>query len=436
MLGSRWAVLQVNELAGKGGAPVGQSRCPHMPRLLDDPEARHQFHDGKLVVFKRLGSPYWQARIYIAGARKYLNRSLKVTDLTEAVRAAEKIFRRTEFQIDEGLPVLEMRVAKAAELYLTECEKLLSHGVGSSSVHVKNRKNVRNYIKPYFGDRGFSSIGNFEENEYFKWRIVNSKLGGGRPAKSTLHGEISLINAVIEWAESKRHIKRGAVPKLSMPKEMRNVSHGKRAFFEEKEITYILDKLNDWHLMASTPKEKRARNALLYLVPIMYYSGMRTNDIELLRWRDVRMYDHDGTKHVELFLRGKESSKVHAAWVVAQPECHKYLVWWKLQISPVGGEPNPDDHVFWHEAREFPLYEQAFRNFLKKHDIWLDADGKPRSLYSLRHAHAIDRLKAGVNAFVLAENMRTSVQAIRDHYGQVKNRVNTAEITKTQSRRE
>ena len=45
------------------------------------------------------------------------------------------------------------------------------------------------------------------------------------------------------------------------------------------------------------------------------------------------------------------------------------------------------------------------------------ADGKARTLYSLRHFYAIQRLKQGVDVYRLAENMGTGVTQIRKHYG-------------------
>ena len=45
------------------------------------------------------------------------------------------------------------------------------------------------------------------------------------------------------------------------------------------------------------------------------------------------------------------------------------------------------------------------------------SDGKARTLYSLRHFYAIQRLKQGVDIYRLAENMGTGVTQIRNHYG-------------------
>lgn len=397
-----------------------------MPRVTD---LAHSEFDGKLTVFKRAGSPFYNVRVYVPGTRKYVARSAKTADLHQAIEFGRKLYMKISVKLDEGIPVIEMRVGKAADLYLAECEILVGRGAFSASVHTKNRKNVRNYVKIYFKDRSLSSIGHSEEEAYFLWRLSNSKSGASKlPAKSTISGEIGLINAIVEWAESKGHIKRGFVPKLSMPRAMKKVDHGKRAFFTQRELDTVFSGLVGWAADARTKKEKSAREILQYLVPIMFYSGMRTNDIELLRWRDVNLYQIDGVDYAELYLRGKVDPK----WIVAQPECHKYFLALKWLKEPLdgGAKLNPDDFVFWDRNREFPLFEQSFRNFLKKNKLWNDADGRPRSLYSLRHSHAINRLEAGVPIDRLALNMRTSVAMVEQHYGQVKNRQFSAVLTR------
>ena len=45
------------------------------------------------------------------------------------------------------------------------------------------------------------------------------------------------------------------------------------------------------------------------------------------------------------------------------------------------------------------------------------SDGTARTLYSLRHFYAIQRLKQGVDIYHLAENIGTGVTQIRNHYG-------------------
>ena len=58
-----------------------------------------------------------------------------------------------------------------------------------------------------------------------------------------------------------------------------------------------------------------------------------------------------------------------------------------------------------------------------------DADGKPRTLYSLRHTYATQRLLHGVDTRTLAQNMGTSVAYIERHYSHVTTLQKAPELT-------
>ena len=53
----------------------------------------------------------------------------------------------------------------------------------------------------------------------------------------------------------------------------------------------------------------------------------------------------------------------------------------------------------------------------RKEGLHLSADGKSRTLYSLRHFYAIQRLQQNVDVFQLATTMGTGATQIRNHYG-------------------
>jgi len=65
--------------------------------------------------------------------------------------------------------------------------------------------------------------------------------------------------------------------------------------------------------------------------------------------------------------------------------------------------------------------------------VEFDRDGQRRTIYSLRHTYATFRLQ-GVNHFVLARNMGTSLKMLEQFYGQVSNRAMAGELTKSRAR--
>ena len=64
-----------------------------------------------------------------------------------------------------------------------------------------------------------------------------------------------------------------------------------------------------------------------------------------------------------------------------------------------------------------------------------DSKGRKRSLYSLRHFYATQRLSEEVSPFLLAKQMGTSVEMLQKHYGQVVTSLVAKEITKTKQQR-
>ena len=69
----------------------------------------------------------------------------------------------------------------------------------------------------------------------------------------------------------------------------------------------------------------------------------------------------------------------------------------------------------------------SFTQFLIKHDMRVGADGKPRSLYSLRHTYATLALIDGRDIYKLAVQMGTSVEMLEKFYSKVSARLNADE---------
>lgn len=381
---------------------------------MDIGEERYEFEEGKLVVYKRSESPHWQMRVYVPLTRRYVRQTLKTGDVHQAIADAKKRYMRLQVRIEDNLPVFEMRIEKACDLWLKEVEALEKQGEYSESVLRVAKGAIKRYIKPYFKTRPLSSIRDAEADLYWKWRIDNA-ISGKSPSKITVGAELNTINQIIQWAETHGHLKRGVVRTLKKPKALAKHKVGRRPAFTPEEIPVMFGHLKTWMDKAGTTKEKGARKVLYYAVRIMYYSGMRTNDLPEFRWRDVgKPFTRNNNTYVEFYLRGK----VDPEWVVVQHRAYLYLEEWRQQAPFTG----PDDLVFSYEKGVFPLLEQSFRNFLKKFAMWEDPEGEPRSLYSLRHSHATHALNSGVPIEDLARNMRTSVQMIEQHYGKVRNR--------------
>jgi integrase len=72
------------------------------------------------------------------------------------------------------------------------------------------------------------------------------------------------------------------------------------------------------------------------------------------------------------------------------------------------------------------LYSSLIGTLLEASGLQIGPEGTPRTTYSFRHTYATFRLSEGVDVYILAQQMGTSVQMIEDHYGHV-NSVKNAE---------
>ena len=71
---------------------------------------------------------------------------------------------------------------------------------------------------------------------------------------------------------------------------------------------------------------------------------------------------------------------------------------------------------------------QLFRKFLVEHDLLVGADGKPRTLYSLRHMYATFGLLNRRDIYVLALQMGTSVPMLEKYYSKLQPRLRAKEL--------
>ncbi|MBO9499535.1 MAG: site-specific integrase [Novosphingobium sp.] len=170
-------------------------------------------------------------------------------------------------------------------------------------------------------------------------------------------------------------------------------------------------------------------------VLIMCNTGMRPSEARNLRWKDITTAkDRDGNDIVVLFVQGKGKSRK----LVAVPSVGKYLDRVRKLIEEqnrkraerkangkpipdVSYEPKPDDPVFAtiDGTSAQSLYRTMIDDLLAEAELRVGPCGTIRSTYSFRHTYATYRLSEGVDVYLLAEQMGTSVKMIEDHYGHV-----------------
>jgi len=102
----------------------------------------------------------------------------------------------------------------------------------------------------------------------------------------------------------------------------------------------------------------------------------------------------------------------------------------EIRRTELGKNPDLDEHIFCNrDGSPINSFKTSFGQLIKSAVVEFDSHGNRRSLYSLRHTYATFRIQEGVNHYILAKNMGTSVEMLEKHCGHTTNVTSAAELT-------
>jgi integrase len=365
-----------------------------------------------LIIFRRgdVAHSNFYCRIKLPKADRYKTIALGTAN-PEAARALA-IDKDAEIRVllEHDHPVFNRSFRKVAEEYLAVQQRRAETGE-ISAARVKNLKNVLlGALDAYVGSTQIHLIGKNRWASYPMWRREN---GTGRHraqiSDATIDFEMGAFNAAMNFAISKRYVSASqrfeGKPKL---KTMR------RDEFTLEEYRKLHTAGRAWVNKATNAPSLWSRTMCYNFMLIMCNTGMRPPEAKNLRWRDIMpAKDRDGREIVVLFVQGKGKSRK----LVAPKSVGDYLE----RIRAISKATNLDDPVFTTisgKPAKF-LYEDAIEKLLTEANLKIGPNGTPRSTYCFRHTYATFRLSEGVDVYILAEQMGTSVKMIEKHYGHV-----------------
>ena len=372
-------------------------------------DARY-FEDGKLIVFKRTQNYY--ARIHLA-PRKYIWRSLKTSDVTQAERAARKLFYNLEQRTEQGLAVTSKSFNAVIDDYVRFRKK--DHAQGRTSAPMLRQiERVVKFWKAYCGKKAIELIDDKTMREFIPWRREyysklkvlpkNAKLN---PTDKTLQWEMMMGKAIIKWAHEQGL--RGNKPTITVtftPKTKRV-----RPAFE------LLEYRKLWRTMQSRIKNARddrvrnSRELLRDYVLILANCGMRVGEANNLRMRDFSTFKDDkGRRNYRFIVKGKTGTRD----VILRADAARHVD----RLLERRQNAKKDDWLFaMSDGSKIITLIDQFDEILKAGDITHNSHGDKYTLYSLRHFYAVMALRKGIGVFEVSRNMGTSVQIIQQYYG-------------------
>ncbi|MFC3068422.1 tyrosine-type recombinase/integrase [Phenylobacterium soli] len=396
---------------------------------------RYTLLDGRVHVYRRENSRFWQCAIYLRGRnhrasthQDRLDAALTVAREWALDRIAEDRLGSHSLRLNAAMaalpqPAPSSATAKtfkqAAEAFLAEY-RVLTAGERNPRYVENKERHLKLYLLPFFGKRPVSEVTAGLIQQYRVARLGNT--GGKRPARSTLHQETVTLRQVLKSAN--RHGWIAAVPDMSAPyKTSGKIAH--RAWFSPEEYERLRAATDE---RARSPKRDRwrAECELFHdFVEFMANTGLRPDEAQRLEFRDVEIVMDGPTRQriLEIDVRGKRG----VGFCKSTPDAVEPFE----RLLKRRGVPKPTDLIFG------KIQRQLMNAVLDELGLKTDRDGNPRTAYSLRHTYICFRLLEGADIYQVAKNCRTSVEMIEKFYAShIKTRLDAAALNgRPQSRK-
>lgn len=387
---------------------------------MDDPSppAHHTLMGGRLHVYKRPGSRYWQCSAHLAG--KNHRTSLREESIARAKDLAEDWYLGLKLRHKAG----ELKVGRT----FADAAKQFEREYGVITLGQRNQKYVdghwarlRNHILPFLGSLSLAAVTPGKVQEYRAHRLMPPEKPAAEtdarvepwkpPARSTLHQEIVVIRQVLKTAQ--RHGWLAAVPDLSPPyKTSGKVEH--RAWFSPREYRQLYMATRSRAEKPLNERWRRRCEDLHDFVLFMANTGLRPDEAMRLEYRDVAVTREQSQTILVIDVRGKRG----VGFCKSTGGAVRPFLRLKKRARP-----QPTDLIF-------PIsFREVFNAVLAECNLKFDRNGRRRTIYSLRHSYICFRLSEGADVYQIAKNCRTSVEMIQTHYAvHIKNTLDAAAI--------
>jgi integrase len=401
----------------------------------------HLLFDGRVQIYRRAASSVWQCATRIDGKR--FRHSTGEENLERASAFAEEWYLDLRGRVRSGQPLgapdkpqkPAWTFADAANEFVREVRVLAANS--RSPLYVQEMEvRLKASILPFFGKMEPSEINRSTVQSYVVKRTEDMMERRGRsPARSTILSDMVVIRQILKHEEGARRL--AYVPNLSLP-YLTLKKKGRRAWFSPAEYEQLYKATRRRIADAKRRGWKSEYEEMHDYVLFMGNSGLRPDEAAHLEIRDVAIEKDDATGQTILVMdvRGKTGTGFCKTMPGAVHPFRR-LAARRTEEMKAQGLTAEDIEKRLPTTRLFRKFRRdLFNAILREEGLKTDRDGKSRTAYSLRHTYISMRLMEGANIHQIANNCRTSVQMIEEHYAShIKDRLNTSEINVSRSRR-
>lgn len=372
--------------------------------------ATHKILGGKVNLYQRGRSRYWQCSTYLAGSNH--RTSTKEESLAQAKEFAEDWYLEMRGKLRAGEIITEKTFNECADKFLLEYETI-TEGQRAPKWVQGHKDRLRLHLRPFFGGLGLSQVTAGKVQDYRFHRAEKTK-DGKPPARSTIHNEIVTLRQVLKTGI--RHGWLDHLPDLSPPyKTQGKISH--RPWFSPAEYKQLYEATRK---RAKTPARESHRHHaedLHDFVLFMANTGLRPDEAYTIEHRDIEIVEDEGTNEtiLEIEVRGKRGFGYCKSMAGAVQPYKRVLARNKPQSTA---------------EKIFPVnHLRMFNTILNQENLKFNRDGKRRTTYSLRHTYICLRLMEGADIYQVAKNCRTSVEMIEKFYAaHIKNTIDASAV--------
>ena len=362
-----------------------------------------------LSLYRTKGSPYWYARIWNSGDKKYVVRSTKETSRLVAEEVAEELIndlKQDRFVF--GIP-RDRTFNHYAELLIKEQRK--QSGKTKNARFSKDDEKLLNRdgdgIIEYFGRKDVATIKTLQIREYLNWLDDQRS----QPLASSTKNKYNIvIKKVLGVA-----YEHDAIDSIPPSPEIKRKDNP-RPSFTESEYKLLLKTTRRVVQEGVKVRGISLTMEIYYFIVFVTHSFLRPTESEVyaLRHRDITVKENP--RRLEIRVFGKTGFRVAMTTKYA-PVFYEHL---QTKIHP---DHKPDDYVFF---PDYPNRSTALRNvnrqfnyLLERSELKMTPEGTLRSPYALRHYALQTRLrksKGKVNIYTLAKVAGTSVEQLERFY--------------------
>ena len=373
----------------------------------------------ELRLKRRSNSGAWQIHYKIGSSKKWIRVTSKTSDLSAAKQIAEDLFHEARVLDKRGLSIISKKFKAVAQVVSERFKEQVKAKTGKKS-YADYYRAIDTYLIPFFGSHNIDNITPALIAEFHQWRTEQV---GYELKASTQNNHNSALNAVFDCAIEKGWMTNSQRPSLKNTGEATSA----RGTFSTDELIELQKFIQQWTKDGRKGKTQYLRELLGLYATFIACTGVRPGtETKELKWKHIEFIQKTNMRVIHITVpEGKRGSRELIArnelWPLLdklrelQPE-YKDLTLEQLIAK------KEDKHIFIMRDGTKPYnLVNAFGDCLRAIGMDKgDKDGRPRSLYSLRHYYATQRVLEGMSFGLLAKQMGTSILMIERHYSHLK----------------